>query len=138
MKYLIVNSNKKVLIFSLILALYFLIVMLPFGEKCGIFSENNLTQSYLLLAYFILTTPIFLIYLAFLFYNFNTITFLKSINYSIITFNIFFGSFVCLSVLGGAILWFALFAFPAFFIVLILSFIIGIIKDIKYFKTDQR
>lgn len=55
-----------------------------------------------------------------------------------ITFNIFFGSFVCLSVLGGAILWFALFAFPAFFIALILSFIIGIIKDIKYFKTVQR
>lgn len=138
MKLLKINSSVKVLLFSFMIALYFIAIVLPLADNLGIFSENNSPQSIMAFLYFLLTTPIFLLYIWFLSVNFRKIVFLKSINYPAIIFNLFFCGFICLLVFGGAVLWLAVIAVPIFLILLIISLIVGAVNDIKYFSMDRR
>jgi hypothetical protein len=84
-----------------------------------------------------MTTPILSGYLIFVIRNLKKITFLYCINYPLIIFNLYVLSFICFSVVtGGAIFWLMI---STIFIPLILipvSFVVGLIKDIKSRKKE--
>lgn len=112
MKFLKINYNLKVLLFSCLIALYFITFAVPFVDNHGFFIKNYPPQSNLIMPYFLLTVPLFIIYIWFLFVNFRKIAFLKSLNYSIMIVNIFFGIFICLLIFGGGVLWIETMSFP--------------------------
>jgi len=57
------------------------------------------------------------------------------LNYPLIIFNVSFFSFVCLAENGGTIQWLMVFTAIIPAILLPVSFIMGLVKDIKYLKN---
>lgn len=127
----------KVLAASLLFALYFLLIILPFADKYGFFNENKSPQQNKVVIYFLLTTPILLTYVWFVIVNFKNILFLKCLNYPLFFLNMFFGLFASLMALGGTVLWFMIIAIPILFIGLLISLLVGVSKDINYLKINK-
>lgn len=132
-----IKGGLKILSISLLFVLYFLLIVLPFAEQYGFFNENISPQQKKVVIYYFLTIPIFIAYVWFVIVNFKNILFLKSLNYPAIVLNLFFGSFALLMAFGGTVLWLMIIGIPILFIGLLISFIIGVIKDINYFNINK-
>nr|UWI48899.1 hypothetical protein NZ312_12360 [Clostridioides difficile] len=131
------NSNLIVLGISILAILYFFVIVSPFIEMHSLFSENTIPLKATKISYFCLTTPVFIAYTGLILYYFRRITFLKCINYPLIITNIYFGTFACLMVFGGSVLWMMVATFFFFILSLFGSFFVGIFKDIHYFKREK-
>lgn len=131
------NSNLIVLGISILAILYFFVIVSPFIEMHSLLSENTIPLKATKISYFCLTTPVFIAYTGLILYYFRRITFLKCINYPLIITNIYFGTFACLMVFGGSVLWMMVATFFFFILSLFGSFFVGIFKDIHYFRRGK-
>lgn len=127
------NINLIVLGISILAILYFFVIVFPFIEIHSLLSENTIPSKATKISYFCLTTPIFIAYTGIILYYFRRITFLKCINYPLIITNVYFGTFACLMVFGGSVLWLMVATFFFFVLSFFGSFFVGIFKDIHYF-----
>lgn len=131
------NINLIVLGISILAILYFFVIVFPFIEIHSLLSENTIPSKATKISYFCLTTPIFIAYTGIILYYFRRITFLKCINYPLIITNVYFGTFACLMVFGGSVLWLMVATFFFFVLSFFGSFFVGIFKDIHYFRKRK-
>lgn len=131
------NINLIVLGISILAILYFFVIVSPFIEIHSLLSENTIPSKATKISYFCLTTPIFIAYTGIILYYFRRITFLKCINYPLIITNVYFGTFACLMVFGGSVLWLMVATFFFFVLSFFGSFFVGIFKDIHYFRKRK-
>ncbi|MDB0438514.1 hypothetical protein C4R89_03050 [Clostridioides difficile] len=131
------NINLIVLGISILAILYFFVIVSPFIEMHSLLSENTIPSKATKISYFCLTTPIFIAYTGIILYYFRRITFLKCINYPLIITNVYFGTFACLMVFGGSVLWLMVATFFFFVLSFFGSFFVGIFKDIHYFRKRK-
>lgn len=103
--------NILIMLLSLAVLFYFLYVVVPFADRRGFFSEHDTPSRPEVIKYILLCFPIISVYLWFIIHHFHKITFLFSLNYPLILINMFLGVFLLLLVMGGAILWLAVFTF---------------------------
>lgn len=132
------NISICFFVISLTIFLYLLFFLIPYADKHGFFNENSFPQQEKKLLYFFLSTPIIIGYIVYAFMSIKKIIYLKSLNYPLLVFNVYFGSAICLLALGGAILWLMLLTFFIPVVFLPVSLIIGVVKDIKYFGKNRR
>lgn len=131
-----VKINSSLIVFgtSILAILYFFVIVSPFIEMYGLLSENTIQSKATKISYFCLTTPVFIAYAGVILYYFRRITFFKCINYPLIVTNVYFGTFACLMVFGGSVLWLMVATFFFFILSFFGSFFVGIFKDIHYFR----
>ncbi|MCR8632083.1 hypothetical protein [Paenibacillus radicis (ex Xue et al. 2023)] len=130
------NMSLYLLAVSIVIVLYLIFVVIPYGEQYHFFSEGGDPQEDKILPYFLMTTPILTGYLILVVINFKKVIYLCCLNYPLIIFNIYVFSFMCFSVIGGAVLWLMVFTALIPLILVPVSFVLGLIKDIKYSKKD--
>ncbi|MCC0649870.1 hypothetical protein [Clostridioides sp. ZZV15-6598] len=131
-----VKINSSLIVFgtSILTILYFFVIVSPFIEMYGLLSENTIQSKATKISYFCLTTPVFIAYAGVILCYFRRITFFKCINYPLIVTNVYFGTFACLMVFGGSVLWLMVATFFFFILSFFGSFFVGIFKDIHYFR----
>lgn len=130
-------KKEELLIFgtSIAFILYIFYFVFPFAEAYDFFNETISPQEDKVFPFFMMTIVVFIIYLIGVFWTFRKVKFLNSINFPLVLTAIFIGVFTSLMAYGGAILWLALFSFPIFIVVLIGSFSVSILFDIRYYRT---
>ena len=131
---IIKKNDVSLLAVSVVFLIYIFNIVVPFANTYGFFSEGFPPQEDKVFLYFLMTTPVLLSYIAYVFFTYKKVNFLKCLIYPVILLDFYIGLFISLMVLGGAVLWLAVFLLPIFFVILLVSLVIGIIRDIKYFK----
>ncbi|BFH60463.1 hypothetical protein [Paenibacillus azoreducens] len=132
------NISIYLLIVSIIITAYFFLVVIPYGNKYDFFSEGLDPKADKVPYYFLMTTPILIGYVVFVARSIKKVAYLCCLNYPLIIFNIYFFSFICLSAeTGGAVLWLMIFTILIPLILIPISFIAGLIKDIKYLRRND-
>lgn len=126
------------LIISIVIVIYLFFVVIPYGDQYDFFNEGRGPQEDKVISYFLMTTPILIGYLIFAVINFKKVAYLCCLNYPLMIFNIYVFSFICFSVAtGGGIFWLMLFTALIPLILIPVSFVTGLIKDIKYLKRKK-
>ena len=132
----IIKINKKTLLKTFIIELMFLlglIFIIPYIASVlkvylGGAVQPNIKN---VLLYVIIYYPMYIGYLIYLFKRRKSVKFLKFIFYPLSVFNILLGLLACLIALNGAVVWFFAICSPVILAVIILSFILGLIADIR-------
>ena len=132
------SGSGKVLISSAIWILYIAFLLWPFAEKFGLLNETTAPQADMRLIYFLLSTPVYIFYIVFICINCRKITFPKCLIYPVIVFCLYVGLFACLLVFGGPILWLMVFSIIIPIIAIPISFIIGLVLDIRRRKKLKK
>ena len=132
------SGSGKVLISSAIWILYIALLLWPVAEKYGLLNETTAPQADARLIYFLLSTPVYIAYIVFVCVNCKKITFPKSLIYPVIVFCLYVGLFACLLVFGGPILWLMVFSILIPVICIPISFIIGLVLDIRRRKKLKK
>lgn len=129
-----VFKSLEVVLVSLFLLAYFVFILCPFGSKYKFYSENAMPQPNKTWIYFLLTVPAYIGYLVYIALSLRNIKILRCIVYPLLVFVIYIGIFICLSILGGAILWLAVVTIFVPAAVIPLVFIAGLVFDIRQLK----
>ena len=132
------SSSGKVLTSSVALLLYTIFIVVPFADKYNFFNENTSPQADKILIYFLFTTPVFIVYIVYVIFHFRRTVFLTSISYPVIVFNLHSGFYACILVQGGAVLWYMLVSIPILIIAILISFGIGIARDVNYYMKYKQ
>ncbi|MFF2484259.1 hypothetical protein [Paenibacillus sp. NPDC058071] len=137
----ILKSNKLniiALLVSLLVSVYLFYVVVPYAENHGFLSENEIPEGNEAFGYFFICYPIIISYTVLILIFIRKLTFLLCLNYPIVFVNLYTGLFLCLIILGGAILWLAVLSFAFAVLALIILFLYGLFKDYRYIKKINR
>ncbi|MCL2141119.1 MAG: zinc ribbon domain-containing protein [Dehalococcoidia bacterium] len=130
-------ASIRIIVVSMICYVYVCSVVVPFANRYGFFSGASSPPADRTTLYFLMTTPIFIAYIILVIFNLFRLESLRSIVFPLIVFSLYSGFFGSLMVMGGTILWLAVFGFPLFFVALIASVIIGVVMDIRNKKSNN-
>ncbi|MDF2923500.1 MAG: hypothetical protein K0R57_2414 [Paenibacillaceae bacterium] len=114
--------------------LYLLLYLVPYAEKTGFFSENETPDKSQQSLYLIRSAPIVLGYVICALIYWKRVVFPKCIIYPLGIANVYTGTVLCLLYAGGTILWFILPSVVLPLLILPVSFIYGLVKDIQYVR----
>ena len=123
---------KKSLLFILfvaILVLWQIYVVTPYMDAHNFFNESTVPD--------VEAIPLFILmaYVPFIFFFLSLIlakgvSCLRCIVYPLAVMVLYFGTFVCLTAFGGAIIWLMIFTLPIFFMVEVVVFVVSLIIDL--------
>lgn len=128
------KRSFRMLIGSLAWVVYVLFLIMPFTVKYHFVSEYTSPPPDKILLYFLMTVPVFSVYVVFMSMNIKKMGFLKTLNYPLIIFSLFSGFFYCLLILGKTMMFTMLFLTPVFLISIGISFVLGILMDFYDYK----
>ncbi len=115
---------------------YLYMVVTPFGETHGFFSEAGLPPQEGAFQYALMTVPFLVGYICYIGIIFPKIYFLGTINYPLILLTFFYGCFMSSLVFaGGAMIWIVIILSPALLILLFGGILFGVAKDCKYISA---
>jgi hypothetical protein len=124
-------------IVSAIVIVYLWFFLLPYADKHGFFNENDSPDLRQMHIYLWLSAPIVISYILFVLVSLNKIKFLLSLNYPLLIFNIYAGIILVIISIGGAILWFVMPSVLIFILILPISLVYGLVRDIKYIRNNR-
>jgi hypothetical protein len=131
------KENLLFLIISIIILMYLIFFLVPYAEDHGFFNESLIAEGREKLIYSLLSIPILILYSIYAIISFKKITFLKSIIYPLLIIVGYLGLFMCLVREGGAVLWLMVLTIIIPIVLIPLSIVIGIRKDIDYFRRNK-
>lgn len=122
------------MLISILLLCSLLFFLLPYADKNDFFNENTSPHLDKMIKYLVLSIPFVAGYIIFFLTYIERIDFIRSLNYPLLVFNVYFGVVLCLLSFGGALMWVII---PSVLIPLLslpASLIYGVMKDIQYIK----
>lgn len=131
------KENLFLIIISIFILLYLILFLVPYAEDHGFLNESIIPEGREKLIYTLLSIPIMILYSIYAIISFKKITFLKSIIYPLLIMVGYLGLFMCLIRDGGAVLWLMVLTIIIPIVLIPLSIVIGIKKDIDYFRRNK-
>jgi len=131
------KENLLLLTISIIVLLYLIFFLVPYAEKHGFLNESLIPQQNEKLIYNHLSIPILSLYSIYTLKTLKKITFLKSLIYPLLIVIGYLGLFMCLISEGGAVLWLMVITIIIPIVLIPISLVIGIRKDINYFRKNR-
>jgi len=110
---------------------------MPYAEDHGFLNESQIPQKNEKTIYNLLSIPIMILYSIYALKALKKITFLKSLIYPLFIVIGYLGLFMCLISEGGAVLWLMVLTIIIPIVLIPISLVIGIKKDINYFRKNR-
>ncbi|QNK55150.1 hypothetical protein [Paenibacillus sp. PAMC21692] len=132
------KENLLLLFASIFILLYLILFLIPYANDHGFFNENIIPEGKEKLIYSLLSIPILILYSIYAIISIKKIKFLKCINYPLLIIVGYLGLFMCLIRDGGAVLWLMVLTIIIPIVLIPISMVIGINKDINYFRRNKK